>query len=116
LRQFRGAEAKRLDSLRIENQSTGSPVSDEQAQFRIHFNLHGAPHSCGEDYVGHGFRPGKQQIKTNAEIAAAEKINETYVGRVLRLTLLAPDVCQTRRGWTACSSRTGGRFDLVADG
>ena len=29
---------------------------------------------------------------TIAEIAAAEKINETYVGRVLRMTLLAPDV------------------------
>ena len=27
-----------------------------------------------------------------AEIAAAEKINESYVGRVLRLTLLAPDI------------------------
>ena len=29
---------------------------------------------------------------TIGEIAAAEKINETYVGRVLRLTLLAPDI------------------------
>ncbi len=28
------------------------------------------------------------------EIAAAEKINESYVGRVLRLTLLAPDVVE----------------------
>src|ERR1044072_1290179 len=28
------------------------------------------------------------------EIAAAEKINETYVGRVLRLTLLAPDIVE----------------------
>jgi hypothetical protein len=28
---------------------------------------------------------------TIAEIAEAEKINETYVGRVLRLTLLAPE-------------------------
>jgi hypothetical protein len=28
---------------------------------------------------------------TIAEIAAAEKINESYVGRMLRLTLLAPD-------------------------
>jgi hypothetical protein len=37
---------------------------------------------------GHGFRPGKPQIKTaNAEIAAAEQINESYVPRVLRLTL-----------------------------
>src|SRR5262245_49024229 len=31
---------------------------------------------------------------TIAEIAAAEKINESYVGRVLRLTLLAPDIVQ----------------------
>jgi hypothetical protein len=31
---------------------------------------------------------------TIAEIAAAEKINESYVGRVLRLTLLAPDVIE----------------------
>ncbi len=31
---------------------------------------------------------------TVAEIAAAEKINESYVGRVLRLTLLAPDVVE----------------------
>jgi hypothetical protein len=29
---------------------------------------------------------------TIAKIAAAEKINESYVGRVLRLTLLAPDI------------------------
>ena len=29
---------------------------------------------------------------TIAEIAVAEKINGTYVGRVLRLTLLAPDI------------------------
>ena len=31
---------------------------------------------------------------TIAEIAVAEKINETYVGRVLRLTLLAPDIVE----------------------
>jgi hypothetical protein len=31
---------------------------------------------------------------TIAEIAAAKKINETYVGRVLRLTLLAPDIVE----------------------
>jgi hypothetical protein len=29
---------------------------------------------------------------TIAEIAAAEKINGSYVGRILRLTLLAPDI------------------------
>lgn len=31
---------------------------------------------------------------TIAEIAAAEKINESYVSRVLRLTLLAPEVVE----------------------
>ena len=31
---------------------------------------------------------------TIAEIANAEKINETYVGRVLRLSLLAPDIIE----------------------
>ena len=31
---------------------------------------------------------------TIAEIAAAEKINESYVGHVLRLTLLAPHIVE----------------------
>jgi hypothetical protein len=31
---------------------------------------------------------------TVAEIAAAEGINPTYVGRILRLTLLAPDIIE----------------------
>jgi hypothetical protein len=31
---------------------------------------------------------------TIAEIASAEKINASYVGRVLRLTLLAPDIVE----------------------
>jgi len=31
---------------------------------------------------------------TIAEIAATEKINQSYVGRVLRLTLLAPDIVE----------------------
>ena len=35
---------------------------------------------------------------TIREIAAAEKINETYVGRVLRLTLLAPEVVEAILG------------------
>lgn len=35
---------------------------------------------------------------TIAEIAAAEKMNEFYVGRVLRLTLLAPDVVEAILG------------------
>jgi hypothetical protein len=35
---------------------------------------------------------------TIAEIAASEKINESYVGRVLRLTLLAPDIVEAILG------------------
>lgn len=35
---------------------------------------------------------------TIAEIAAAQKINESYVGRVLRLTLLAPDIVEAILG------------------
>jgi hypothetical protein len=35
---------------------------------------------------------------TITEIAAAEKISETYVGRVLRLTLLAPDIVEAILG------------------
>jgi hypothetical protein len=35
---------------------------------------------------------------TIAEIAAAEKINESYVGRVLKLTLLAPDIIEAILG------------------
>ena len=35
---------------------------------------------------------------TIREIAAAEKINESYVGRVLRLTLLAPDILEAILG------------------
>ena len=38
------------------------------------------------------------RIATIAEIAAAEKINETYVGRVLQLTLLAPDIVEAILG------------------
>ena len=34
------------------------------------------------------------EYPTIREIAEAEKINETYVGRVLRLTLLAPDIVE----------------------
>jgi hypothetical protein len=35
------------------------------------------------------------EFATIREIAAAEKINESYVGRVLRLTLLAPPIIET---------------------
>jgi hypothetical protein len=32
---------------------------------------------------------------TIRELAQAEKINESYLGRVLRLTLLSPDIIET---------------------
>lgn len=35
------------------------------------------------------------EYSTIREIAAAEKINESYVGRILRLTLLAPEIVET---------------------
>jgi hypothetical protein len=35
---------------------------------------------------------------TIAEIAVAERINESYVGRLLRLTLLAPDIVEAILG------------------
>src|SRR4029079_14247193 len=37
----------------------------------------------------------KGEYSTIREIAVAESINESYVGRVLRLTLLAPDIVVT---------------------
>jgi hypothetical protein len=36
----------------------------------------------------------KGAFATIAEVAAAEKINESYLGRILRLTLLAPDIVE----------------------
>ncbi|TAK48150.1 MAG: hypothetical protein EPO23_08710 [Xanthobacteraceae bacterium] len=38
------------------------------------------------------------QYQTIREIAKAEKINESYVGRVLRLTLLAPEIVEAILG------------------
>jgi hypothetical protein len=38
------------------------------------------------------------------EIAVSENINETYVGRILRLTLLAPDIVELISCWTATSA------------
>ena len=35
------------------------------------------------------------EYATIREIANSEKINESYVGRVLRLTLLAPDIVES---------------------
>lgn len=38
------------------------------------------------------------EFSTIREIATVEKINESYVGRVLRLTLLAPDIVEAILG------------------
>jgi hypothetical protein len=38
------------------------------------------------------------EYATIREIAEAEKINESYVGRVLRLTLLAPEIVEAILG------------------
>lgn len=49
--------------------------------------------------IARGFRWRKMledgEYATIREIAAAEKINESYIGRVLRLTLLAPEIVDT---------------------
>jgi hypothetical protein len=45
---------------------------------------------------------------TVREIANAEKINETYVGRVLRLTLLAPDIVEAVLGGRQPAEMTWG--------
>ena len=56
---------------------------------------------------------------TITEIAAAEKINESYVGRVLRLTLLAPDIVEAiLRGRQPAALQLGGlmkRFPIPWD-
>ena len=48
---------------------------------------------------------------TIAEIAAAERINETYVGRILRLTLLASDIVDAILGGTATGGHNAGDAD-----
>jgi hypothetical protein len=68
---------------------------------------------------------------TIAEIGAAEKINESYVGRVLRLTLLAPDIVESilngrqpvyvtmailMRGYPACWRAQRDAFGLITSG
>jgi hypothetical protein len=45
---------------------------------------------------------------TIAEIAAAEKINEAYVGRILRLTLLAPEIVNKILDGQQPASHSGG--------
>jgi hypothetical protein len=57
----------------------------------------------------------KQQVKpTNAEIAAAMKINETYVGRVLRHSAGARR-CRADSGWTTAARNNTGPDDVVRD-
>lgn len=48
------------------------------------------------------------EYSTIREIASAEKINESYVGRVLRLTLLAPDLIEAiLNGWQLSGLQLG---------
>ncbi len=47
---------------------------------------------------------------TVTEIAAAEKINESYVGRVLRLTLLGPDIVEAILGGRQPAAAMLGHF------
>ena len=53
------------------------------------------------------------EYATIAEIAAAEKINESYVGRVLRLTLLAPDIVEAILERTAAGGDDAGGTDAT---
>jgi hypothetical protein len=46
---------------------------------------------------------------TVEESAAAEKINESYVSRVLRLTLLAPDIVEPILGGWVAAGRSAAR-------
>jgi hypothetical protein len=55
--------------------------------------------------------PESGEYATIREIANAEKINKTYVGRVLRLTLLAPDIVEANPGRTAAGGGDAGHTD-----
>jgi hypothetical protein len=50
-----------------------------------------APHLLGTSSAGDS---SWTRTLANAEIAAVEKANRAYVGRVLRLTLLPPDIVE----------------------
>ena len=50
------------------------------------------------------------------DIAVAEKIDETYVGRVLRLTLLAPDIVEAILAGRQLAGVTGRRFAADVSG
>jgi hypothetical protein len=53
---------------------------------------------------------------TIAEIAAVEKINESYVGRILRLTPLAPDNVESHFVWSAVGRHQYGHLDAGIPG
>ena len=89
------------------------PISIRQARWpearpraRRHRSHRRARHPACRQRHGQGDRPGvplarnagERRVRDHREIAAAEKINETYVGRVLRLTLLAPDIVEAILG------------------
>ena len=74
-------------------------------RFQIGHRTSHKGHTCSDWAAsGSGRVPRKQPFATglkggvfatNEEIAAAEKINSSYLGRVLRLALLAPDIVET---------------------
>ncbi len=67
--------------------------------FQLHFRTLGRIDNAMLKAVAWAFR-WREMLEngthaTIAEIATAEKINETYIGRVLRLTPLAPEIVET---------------------
>jgi hypothetical protein len=90
----------------------GCPISDEERQARRVL----APDGTTDTWAAPCRRIDNAMVKaitrafrwremlengthaTIAEIAAAEKINASYVGRFLRLTLLAPDIVEAILG------------------
>jgi hypothetical protein len=50
---------------------------------------------------------------TIRELARAEKINESYLGRVLRLTLLSPNIIEQACGVAISNSRTSSSLSLL---
>jgi hypothetical protein len=83
----------------------GSPVKAVQSEDRVHDALVKA--------IARAYR--WQELLENgtyatiAEIAESEKINETYVGRILRLTLLAPHKIEN-----IVSGRNSHKLDLAS--
>jgi hypothetical protein len=77
-------------ALSIQSVAAGSSCSPPTARWRRRHRIDNA--------LARAFR-WRKQLETGkyasvAEIAMAEKINDLYVGRILRLTLLAPEIIE----------------------